>query len=763
VIYDVGSVEHLLGELRNGARFVGLFGEHGSGVSTNLRELINLIKGEALVVAPWIDGDENGWSLVAGLPDFAREFCSSLKNTCGDLTQLLKSSTEREVVIHQYAHVGDSTGAAKIEQSADALEPYVTGMLAVLAQVDELLGDQLIVVVIDDVDRAPGMARLLDAIDAGSPSKVAWIVGSHDRESGVLPGSRPMRRCTSAIDTATVPFETRGLAGTAPKVLQLLLVGTSDDWFGGLWNRYLHAVGNTQAAAASKFDNARLLLGAIAVAPATGVSELRLTKDDTEALSICRPLWNKEAGRIRLFNPGFTQWVERVPFDDQRNAMRAKARELTTARIFGRSFLPETSAVFVARDRLVSELHLRLQTGDAGITQSIDGLGGVGKTQLLIRYIESHGVDYAWVGVVSGENPDRFIEGISRIASELQIPMNYQNLEEAIYVIERLSRMKDRWLIALDNVENWSISGTGAPLNSAIGAFSEDGIGEGRLLITGRNLSQIVRNSEPITIGPFVEEESIEFLQKDVSQASGDLSGRRFEELGGMAGAKAVHEVLNGLPIALHHAARYVVETEWTLQQYVDAIKKDDVLHHSVDGDRNSSESDVFKTFELAMKHMQSKRPEVGPMALAVLAFGSSDVVAGHVIDAAKVAIPARVAEAGVVASSNVAPFALAEKLGLIQRASDGQGYSMHRVVAHVARTKLVQEDPTVLTGTRSRRDLLFDILADISEVIVGPEDKEVSVEQEDAIAVFAPHLAQYLRYLDTYLADRGIGVKVNT
>ena len=55
---------------------------------------------------------------------------------------------------------------------------------------------------------------------------------------------------------------------------------------------------------------------------------------------------------------------------------------------------PSNSIAFVGRDKQLAELHQLLQQNRQVVIAAINGMGGVGKTELAIQYAGQHLADY---------------------------------------------------------------------------------------------------------------------------------------------------------------------------------------------------------------------------------------------------------------------------------------------------------------------------------------------------------------------------------
>jgi hypothetical protein len=121
------------------------------------------------------------------------------------------------------------------------------------------------------------------------------------------------------------------------------------------------------------------------------------------------------------------------------------------------------NADFVGRVEILKDLHKRLEQGDVAIThdlpgveasaQALRGEGGIGKTQIAIRYAYEHADDYdgRWWIDASKEAIDA---SAALLATVLGRPPGPQDTPEQICTAIRAKLSNDKHLLILDNVED---------------------------------------------------------------------------------------------------------------------------------------------------------------------------------------------------------------------------------------------------------------------------------------------------------------------
>lgn len=201
------------------------------------------------------------------------------------------------------------------------------------------------------------------------------------------------------------------------------------------------------------------------------------------------------------------------------------------------------------RDRLHSDVTAILPDQDQGhLPRTLHGLGGVGKTQLVIEYAHRFKHEYDLVWWVPADQPMLMRSALAGLATRLRLPIAPSLGVEAVTtaVLDALRRGEpySRWLLIFDNAD--------APEDI------EDVIphGPGHVLITSRNHRwQGVVDTIPVDV--FRREESVDFLMKRVRRGvTRDQAGRLADALG-------------NLPLALEQAGALQVETGMGAEEYL--------------------------------------------------------------------------------------------------------------------------------------------------------------------------------------------------
>jgi hypothetical protein len=235
---------------------------------------------------------------------------------------------------------------------------------------------------------------------------------------------------------------------------------------------------------------------------------------------------------------------------DQRTCLRSSnnselclARSNNPSDSFAVQFsLPEVSHVecFVGRDEELDRIHQELQYNGSRRTAVVHGLGGMGKTQLVLAYAQRHRDEYLAVFWINSKDVDTVKQGYAAAARRifrehpslvhLKTVAEGGNLDDAVEAVKQwLSRPQNsRWLVIYDNYDTPKLPGHNEPGTFDIRPFLPEAHHE-TVLITTR--------SSQLRLGPLIavkKLQSIEHNLEILSHASGRdklSNGRRASPL----------------------------------------------------------------------------------------------------------------------------------------------------------------------------------------------------------------------------------------
>jgi hypothetical protein len=204
--------------------------------------------------------------------------------------------------------------------------------------------------------------------------------------------------------------------------------------------------------------------------------------------------------------------------------------------------MPEVSHVecFVGRDEELDRIHQELQYNGSRRTAVVHGLGGMGKTQLVLAYAQRHRDEYLAVFWINSKDVDTVKQGYAAAARRiyrehpslvhLKTVAKGGNLDDAVEAVKRWMShpQNNRWLVIYDNYDTPKLPGHNELGTFDIRTFLPEAH-HGTVLITTR--------SSQLRLGPLIavkKLQSIEHSLEILSHASGrDAlgSGRRASSL----------------------------------------------------------------------------------------------------------------------------------------------------------------------------------------------------------------------------------------
>jgi len=216
-----------------------------------------------------------------------------------------------------------------------------------------------------------------------------------------------------------------------------------------------------------------------------------------------------------------------------RVAPRSFAPTATTANLRLRFNLPPVAASFTGREDELEAIDEALGVADrALVTQAIAGLGGVGKSQLAARYVQTRADAYdvvAWIRAEDGGTAD-----LAALAGRLGVEVDgLAPAERAQLALDQLANCDQPWLLVLDNVASARQLAPLLPRGSG-----------GRVLVTSRDRS--LRQFGPLLeLHVFDEHTATDYLMQRAGRPRDADDARKL--------ARA----LGRLPLALSHAAAF--------------------------------------------------------------------------------------------------------------------------------------------------------------------------------------------------------------
>ncbi|KAK4220484.1 nucleoside phosphorylase domain-containing protein [Podospora fimiseda] len=238
---------------------------------------------------------------------------------------------------------------------------------------------------------------------------------------------------------------------------------------------------------------------------------------------------------------------------------------------------PENES-FIGRESILQKLQQQSMKPASKI--ALNGLGGIGKTQIALAHVywlhrTSPEVSIFWV---HAHNAEKFRQSFMSIAQECQIPGSFDPKVDILLLLKRWLERKEsgRWLMVIDNADDThlffgmpkeSVSRDGLKDEGSLGKYIPD-CAHGSIIITTRNketASRFIKGKRPIEVGKMDQGESTQLLQEIL-----DSEGLDPEDLSTLSSR------LEHLPLALVQAAAFIHEKTISVKRYLQLLNESD-------------------------------------------------------------------------------------------------------------------------------------------------------------------------------------------
>lgn len=217
---------------------------------------------------------------------------------------------------------------------------------------------------------------------------------------------------------------------------------------------------------------------------------------------------------------------------------------------------------FFSRDHEVDMVRKALdpvQEHEKPRVMSIHGLGGVGKSQIALRYANTSMKMYDVIAWIPSETQVKMTQALSKLAKKLGLPKGDESEDDyqaSLKVKDWMNGSGRRFLLIFDNVEQIDIL-------LQVWPSSE----KGSILITTRSPSVASkRATEVMHLESFSTEKALEALNSLTG-----LDSNKDEEY---AAANDICQLLGGLPLALVQMSEYIRDRGYSYEEFLRVYRK---------------------------------------------------------------------------------------------------------------------------------------------------------------------------------------------
>ncbi|MER6141608.1 tetratricopeptide repeat protein [Streptomyces sparsogenes] len=267
------------------------------------------------------------------------------------------------------------------------------------------------------------------------------------------------------------------------------------------------------------------------------------------------------------------------------------------------------SAVFRGRDEALAALEALPAAGAGVVAQSVRGLGGVGKSTLVLhharRFLAAGGGPVWWVDAESGP---KVMAGLAGLATALDPVHAGLPLEDAAQWAVVWLQGRTGWLLVLDNAED------PADLDPYLGRLTT-----GQVLITTRRDLPWRDLGTPLRLDTLTPAAAVDVLREITGSTDAAGLGRLAEELG-------------HLPLALQQAGAYLAQTRTSPGDYLDQLRQDPagVLATGAPGD--PQQRTIAQLWSVTLSTVETADPQAVDL-LRILAYCAPDPLPRAVLD----------------------------------------------------------------------------------------------------------------------------------
>jgi TIR domain/NB-ARC domain len=247
--------------------------------------------------------------------------------------------------------------------------------------------------------------------------------------------------------------------------------------------------------------------------------------------------------------------------------------------------LPARNRNFTGRAELLEIIRERLQAGSGGASTQVSvvhGLGGVGKTQLVLEYAHWHAAEYDLIWWIPAQRRTTAVAALAALAQELGVAAETGQGGVIAKLFDELRR-RTRWLLIFDNAD------TPKQLTPLLPPG-----GNGHTLVTSR-FPAWGRVAEPLQLDVLRRNESVALLCRRTGSDE-------------KATAATIAEFLGDLPLALEEAAAYIEEAHVDLTEYLRLARERTVELFGLD-QPGGDEERVATTWSVSLDSVRAEVP----------------------------------------------------------------------------------------------------------------------------------------------------------
>jgi tetratricopeptide (TPR) repeat protein len=329
-------------------------------------------------------------------------------------------------------------------------------------------------------------------------------------------------------------------------------------------------------------------------------------------ISLCK---NRDAAFTEVAK-GIRQIIEKIA----RKVTQARPLSATVTENFSLHDISHRyNAFFTNRDTILATIFSTFSSDQASQTLilALKGLGGIGKTQIVLEYIRRSSQRYQTVLWLNASSRDVFNTEVNKLADKISLSHKDRENEQLLFAaIQRWLQNQTRWLLVLDHLDDMTLLNLIVPSQS-----------NGHVLLTTH--TQVTRGlASTISIDSMSGEASIILLLRRAGFITLETTLNQIQPHVRQKG-ETIANLLDGFPLALDQAGAYLEETGCGLDAYITLFHNERATLLGQRGqllDHNNHPDSVTVTLSLAIEQVTNGQA-VNLDLLRLLAFLQADAI----------------------------------------------------------------------------------------------------------------------------------------
>jgi hypothetical protein len=346
-------------------------------------------------------------------------------------------------------------------------------------------------------------------------------------------------------------------------------------------------------------------------------------------------------------------------------------------------YVPRDNPFFTDREDELTKLYELLTAGQEGRVQShvLNGLDGIGKTQLALAYAYTYKHNYEAVFWIDASDHSVLVSGLTHLTDVLRLKLSKVQKQDEQNVMEAVRQWLEEhanWLFILDHIED--------PLSAQ---NLIPALGSGHVLFTAETLVTGTVASTTFTLDELKPEDGALLLLRRAKKIEAQDALERATDRN-RVGALELSQMLGNLPLMLDQAGAYIEDTGIDIPSYLEYYSNNNWRHellHWRDVMAPDHPDAVVETWKHAFEAVQKVNPAAYDL-LCFCAFLHHEAIPEEIISIGAVnLIPIFQTFANPLQKNHA--IAALRKYALLYQDTTMRTFSMNRMVQEVLRDKM--------------------------------------------------------------------------